>query len=85
MKLIKSLWSLFSHEPQVVPTGRQTKHTGREERATNGESWRTNPTSGCDYKVYKWTGNLPEHWVKAPHYVGKDRRKKPRIATWLTA
>lgn len=46
--------------------------------APNAERWATNERTGCDYKVYKWTGKLPASWVKTEGYTGKDRRSKVR-------
>lgn len=46
--------------------------------SAGGERWETNPKTGCDYKVYLWTGKLPAEWVKTPAYTGRERRKKAR-------
>ena len=42
------------------------------------ESWEKNPRTGCQYKVYKWTGKVPANWISAPNYVGAERRSKRR-------
>jgi hypothetical protein len=42
------------------------------------ERWEVSATTGCRYKVYKWTGKLPPNWVSSDSFTGVDRRSKPR-------
>lgn len=44
----------------------------------DGERWQHNAKTKTDYKVYIWTGKLPDSWVKTEGYTGIERRTKPR-------
>jgi hypothetical protein len=62
-----------NHPVKVVARLRQQGYIHRL-GVPGGERWETNPRTGCDYKVYIWTGKVPEMWIES----GLGRRAKAR-------